>query len=234
MLLAVDTALSCCSLAIGDGKAAPLATRQLELRYGHAERLMGLIAEALQDAGAAYDDLTGLAVSRGPGAFTGLRVGLAALQGIALARNIPLLGLTTTEVIAAAAHRDGYEGASLVVIDSRRAEPFCQLFHANGDPMSEIEAIAGEDLPDWIADRAEPVQMVLGDALDKLPETLAQTLSAPKGYSTPDPSVMLSLAAETLGGKRPHSPATPLYIRPPDAARAKGLRQLADDGQAGR
>jgi tRNA threonylcarbamoyladenosine biosynthesis protein TsaB len=102
LILAIDTALSACSAAIvRDGEA--LATRVEPMARGQAERLAPLVDELMDEAGLRFDQLDAIAVTRGPGAFTGLRVGLAFARGLALALDKPCLGFSTLEVLAAGA-----------------------------------------------------------------------------------------------------------------------------------
>jgi len=101
-ILAVDTALGACSVALlDDGKI--LAHIFEPMDRGHAERLAPMVDEAMKKAGMDFSSLDRLAVTTGPGTFTGQRVGLAFMRGLRLALKIPLIGVTTLEVMAASA-----------------------------------------------------------------------------------------------------------------------------------
>src|SRR5580698_7057611 len=102
MLLAVDTALGACSVALLDGDKIRAHIFE-PMDRGHAERLAPMVEEAMKAAHAEFATLTRLAVTTGPGTFTGQRVGLAFMRGLRLALQIPLIGVTTLETIAAAA-----------------------------------------------------------------------------------------------------------------------------------
>jgi tRNA threonylcarbamoyladenosine biosynthesis protein TsaB len=93
-VLAIDTALEACSAAVLDTEGK-LVVRSLPMARGHAEALMPLIAETMSAAGTEFADLDRIAVTIGPGSFTGVRVGVAAARGIALAADKPAVGLTT-------------------------------------------------------------------------------------------------------------------------------------------
>src|SRR6266702_3656731 len=101
-ILAIDTALEACSVAVFDTEGSSRArSRSLPMARGHAEALMPLIATVMSDARTEFDELDRIAVTVGPGSFTGLRVGVAAARGIALAAGKPVVGLTTLSAIAA-------------------------------------------------------------------------------------------------------------------------------------
>jgi tRNA threonylcarbamoyladenosine biosynthesis protein TsaB len=102
-LLAFDSAQAACSAAVR--RDSTLAARRFaRMERGHAEALMPMIVAVLADAGIGFPALDAVAVTVGPGSYTGIRVGLAAAKGIALARGIPLIGVTTLEAVARAAH----------------------------------------------------------------------------------------------------------------------------------
>ncbi|MCB1426400.1 MAG: tRNA (adenosine(37)-N6)-threonylcarbamoyltransferase complex dimerization subunit type 1 TsaB, partial [Notoacmeibacter sp.] len=97
-LLAIDTAANLCAACLSDAETgAILGAEVLDIGKGHAEQLMDVIAQAMAEAGAQWPDLTRLAVTVGPGSFTGIRVGVAAARGLALALDLPLTGITTLE-----------------------------------------------------------------------------------------------------------------------------------------
>ena len=101
IVLAIDTACSACSAALArDGVV--VAARSEAMARGHAEALMPMVQAVMAEARIAWADLELVAVTNGPGSFTGLRTGLAAARGIALAQGIPVAGVTTLEAVAAA------------------------------------------------------------------------------------------------------------------------------------
>src|SRR6185437_3593559 len=101
-VLAIDTALGACSAAVLDsGRGAITAHETLPMQRGHAEALMPLIARVMEQGQLSFDALDRIAVTVGPGSFTGLRVGIAAARGIALAAGKPAVGLSTLAAFAA-------------------------------------------------------------------------------------------------------------------------------------
>ena len=102
LILAIDTALDACAAGILDTDAGELVAQELVgMKRGHAEALMPLIARVMKASGIAFARLDRIAVTTGPGSFTGLRVGLSAARGIALAADKPVVGVTTLTAYAA-------------------------------------------------------------------------------------------------------------------------------------
>jgi tRNA threonylcarbamoyladenosine biosynthesis protein TsaB len=127
-VLAIDTALEACSAAVLDTGAGHLTSRSLSMMRGHAEALMPLIATVMSDAGVEFAELDRIAVTVGPGSFTGLRVGVAAARAIALAAGKPAVGLTTLTALAAPFLAEDASGALMSVIDARHDRVYMQLF----------------------------------------------------------------------------------------------------------
>lgn len=126
MLLAVDTALGACSVALLDGD--DIRAHSFEpMERGHAERLAPMVDEAMKAAKADFAQLTRLAVTTGPGTFTGQRVGLAFMRGLRLALKIPLIGVTTLEAMATAAMSETGGRRAAAIHDARREEAYLLL-----------------------------------------------------------------------------------------------------------
>jgi tRNA threonylcarbamoyl adenosine modification protein YeaZ len=132
-VLAIDTALEACSVAVIDTEGGSRArSRSLPMARGHAEALMPLVASVMSDARAEFDALDRIAVTVGPGSFTGLRVGVAAARGIGLAAGKPVVGLTTLAAIAVPFIDADDAKALLVAIDARHDHVYMQLFGPGG------------------------------------------------------------------------------------------------------
>ncbi len=106
-LVAIDTATRRAAVAIGSGRDAALASRSWEAGYRHGEELLAVLDELLRHAGTALGDLAAVVVGTGPGAFTGLRVGLATAKGLAYGLRIPVIGVRSTAALALAAQAAG-------------------------------------------------------------------------------------------------------------------------------
>ncbi len=135
IILALDTASSTCATCLArDGKV--LAEASETIGTGHAERLMPMVQELMARTDILYSDIGLVAVSIGPGSFTGMRTGVAAAKGFAQALKIPAIGISTLEAIAFEARKNVGDKPLRVVIDAKRGEVHCQDFAADGSAES--------------------------------------------------------------------------------------------------
>ncbi|UVC08773.1 tRNA (adenosine(37)-N6)-threonylcarbamoyltransferase complex dimerization subunit type 1 TsaB [Rhizobium sp. TH2] len=147
MILVIDTSGPVCAAGIYDaGSNALIASISEALGKGHAERLIPMIDEVLTQAGMTLQQMTRIAVTVGPGSFTGIRVGVAAARGFALSLGIPAVGVTTLEVVAEQVLEIGPPMPVVAAIDARRDEIFAQVFAPDGEALTEPEAYAYEDV----------------------------------------------------------------------------------------
>src|SRR5258705_4186935 len=136
LILAIDTALDACAAGVLDTDAGKLIAQESQaMKRGHAEALMPLIARVMNESGIACASLDGMAVSTGPGSFTGLRVGLSAARGIALAANKPVVGLTTLAAYAAPVVSQSGEQPVISAIDARHDHVYLQVVSGNGGSL---------------------------------------------------------------------------------------------------
>jgi len=217
-ILAFDTATTGCSAAVwADGAVA--AHRARAMPRGQSEALLPMIQEAMAAAGMAFGDLDLLAVTVGPGAFTGLRIGLAAARGMALAAGLPCLGVTTMEAVAEAVpEEERGDGPVLIALDAKRADLYAQAFGPEGAPLAAPAAVLPEDLPDLLPPGAAAAT-VAGDAAGPALEALAAAGIAGRASSAPGVPDAARIAALAARRWRPGTelPApAPLYLRPPD------------------
>src|SRR5216110_1764841 len=120
LVLAIDTALDACAAAVLDTDAAKIIAQESQaMKRGHAEALMPLIARVMKASGIAFTSLDRIAVTTGPGSFTGLRVGLSAARGIGLAAGNPVVGVTTLSAYAAPVVSRNDEQPVISAIDAR-------------------------------------------------------------------------------------------------------------------
>ena len=136
-VLAIDTALGACAAAVLDARLGEvLASESLPMQRGHAEAIMPLIARVMDAAFVDFALLDRIAVTVGPGSFTGLRVGIAAARGIALAAGKPAIGLSTLSALAAP-HVASRAGATIMAaIDGRNEQVYFQVFAPSGATIS--------------------------------------------------------------------------------------------------
>src|ERR1700676_3275079 len=136
LILAIDTALDACAAAVLDTEADKLIAQESQaMKRGHAEALMPLIARVIEQSGIAFASLDRIAVTAGPGSFTGLRVGLSAARGIALAANKPVVGLTTLTAYAAPVVSENGEHPIISAIDARHDHVYFQVVSGDGGSL---------------------------------------------------------------------------------------------------
>lgn len=218
VLLAIETAGSACSAAVvRDGVV--LAAERRRLRHGHAEVLLPLVEQVMQEAGVSPAQLGVVAAAVGPGGFTGIRVGLAAAHGIGLAAGARLIGVSCFAAVAAAAAGAGERRALLVALDSRRADLYVQLFASDrAAPLAPPQATLPDRLAEYVASATQGKPLLIaGDAA----ETAAAALEGQCGLaiaanSAPDALGVAAVALEQLQSGAPAGPMRPLYLRPPD------------------
>jgi tRNA threonylcarbamoyladenosine biosynthesis protein TsaB len=217
-VLAFDTCLGGVSVAVRwqSARGEWLSRDRFEARQGgHAERLMPLIAETMQEAGLGFSDLERIAVTVGPGTFTGVRGGVAAARGLALASGLPVVGATSLAVMAHRADEllgSGDQGLLAVAVDARRGMVYIQLFADAPDPTSQPLLLA----PDAVAALVgvEPVTVVGSGAA-----AVAAAIVAAGGKAEarlPDLQPHAHSLAQLAAALTPVSPLRPLYLRPPD------------------
>lgn len=225
-ILALDTASSACSAAVW-AEGGVVAQRLATMQRGHAEALMPMVAAVLRESRRGFADLDLVTVTRGPGAFTGLRVGLAAARAIAIAAAVPCVGVTSLEAVALAVQPGQRCGRFLLVaLDSKRSDSYVQMFDTDAVPLGAPAALAMDALAAHVATLIEGrgnggSLLVAGDASAAAAETLAASgmavrLAAAPGH--PDAAVVARIAARRWRkGMAPRSAVAPLYLRPPQA-----------------
>lgn len=206
IVLGLDTALPACSVAVIDGDRV-LASMVEPMLRGHQERLAPMVAEAMAHAGLPMSALQRVAVGVGPGSFTGLRVGLAFGKTLALALDIPCVGVGALQALAASA---GSDGLVVAVVDAKRGQVYLQPFNG-GAAMSAPAAL---DLGPAKARLAEVAALGPLTLVGSGAPLVDEAIPSARGLSleTPDPAVLAR-----LGAAAPLTPARPLYLRAPDA-----------------
>ncbi len=196
--LVIDSATEACSVALFDGDAL-IAGECRVLGRGHAEQLVPMIA-ALPGKGRAER----IAVARGPGSFTGVRVGLAAARALAFAWDADLLGYPTLALIAAMARREHPDAPVTICTTGGHGEWFVQQFGGDGTPLEPLASLS----PQAAALRAE-TELVAGSQ--------AEALVAARGWGTALPLWPDARCFAQLGAHQLSRDTTPLYGRAPDA-----------------
>ncbi|ACI53326.1 peptidase M22 glycoprotease [Rhizobium leguminosarum bv. trifolii WSM2304] len=143
IVLALDTAGVDCAAAVYDsGRNTMLGEASDMIGKGHAEHLIGIVDRALDQVDMALSDIDRIAVTIGPGSFTGIRVGVAAARGFALSLNVPAVGVTTLEVMASAQREKTPGRAVLAAMDAKRDEIYLQSFSPDGSPLDAPRALS--------------------------------------------------------------------------------------------
>jgi tRNA threonylcarbamoyladenosine biosynthesis protein TsaB len=136
LILAIDTALDACAAVVLDtGTGKVIAQESQAMKRGHAEALMPLVARVMKESGVGFAALDRIAATTGPGSFTGLRVGLSAARGIALAANKPAVGITTLAAYAAPHVSEHGEHPIVSAIDARHDHVYLQVVSGHGEAL---------------------------------------------------------------------------------------------------
>lgn len=210
-ILAIDTALDLCSVAFvtaagrGPALSEPLAR-------GHAERLFAMVEAVLAEDGATLEDADRIAVTIGPGSFTGIRIGLAAARGFALALGRPVIGVDTLEALAASA-AERPSGPVFAAIDARKGEVYAAVHHRG----TEVVAPFAADVAAALDRVPHDCGLVIGSGAPLLAHaaTVAGRRLPPlEPLAGPDIRKVAAIAAARAPAARPPAP---LYLRAPDA-----------------
>ena len=225
LILAIDTALDACAAAVLDTSTSQLiAQESLPMKRGHAEALMPLIARVMKASGVAFVALDRIAVTTGPGSFTGLRVGLSAARGIGLAADRPVVGLATLTAYAAPVVAQNAAQPVISAIDARHDHVYFQVVSGDGSSL--------------VLPRVSPIEEALDAARFGAPHLVgnaAEILSqrwpadaAPPFRVDSQPAPDITWVAWLGAAVSPDaSPARPYYLRAPDARPSQDALQRA-------
>jgi tRNA threonylcarbamoyladenosine biosynthesis protein TsaB len=137
-ILNIETATKNCSVALAKEGKTIICKEIAEEGYSHAERLHVFIEEIIKEAGITMKDLAAIAVSQGPGSYTGLRIGVSAAKGLCYGLNIPLVAVDTLQILASQVTVSS--GLIVPMIDARRMEVYSAIFNAKWDKIREVKA----------------------------------------------------------------------------------------------
>lgn len=228
LILALDSAGSACSVAVGVGERI-LAQTRIETRHGQAEALLPLVDRAMREAGQEPSGLENVAVTVGPGSFTGIRVGLAAARGIALATGARLIGVTSFAAVAAGVARSirSTGHCLLIALESRREDLYVQFFDPASEPLGGPAVVMPFALGDATNAAVGTMPLLIaGDAAQRAAAALAPRRdtsvledSAPGAVGTLRAGLRLLRLGTAENAPRP------LYLRPPNVTLPEGMRK---------
>ena len=218
-ILAFDTCFDGCSVCVAEragGAVVELSAMMERFETGHAERLIPMIGDAMSKAGLDFDRLDRIAVTTGPGTFTGMRIGVAAARALALACGAKTVGVSSLAVMAEVAKRDITAEQLAIVVDARRGEVYAQLFGPDGGldarppplllSIDEAAQLGGNGPIVFVGSGAAVVATAASgqgrDAGSHFPDLL------------PDATALAFIAAAL---RATDDLLVPFYLRPPDA-----------------
>ena len=222
-IIALDTVASACSVAVfSDGKK--VCNSRKELERGHAEVIIPMMKEAISSVSFKFLDLDLIAVTVGPGSFTGIRVGLATARSLSVAANVPVLGVTSFEAVAASITEKEWAGIPvLIALETRRDDLYLQMFNEARAPLGEPEAVGRADIISYVShqlglqtniliagDGAERAVSEIGDGSERFKCRLASCLAGP------DAIWVAEIAQESHLFGYKCLPAEPFYLRAPN------------------
>lgn len=225
-ILAMDTAAAATSVAIWQDGAVSHHVFQ-EMTRGHASDLLPMVEALLQEASLKVEDFDALAVTVGPGAFTGLRIGLACARGFSVAAKLPVIGVTTLEALQEGVKEKAKGAKVLCALDAKRSDLYAQFFDQEGNALSEAVARLPEDVVSLMGEEKGAV-IFAGDCFDRI-----KNICEERGFAItqsdvcfPDARYVAAVAAKKgmppKGQERPSA----FYIRPPDAELPKNGGRL--------
>ncbi len=168
-ILNIETATKNCSVALAKEGNTILCKEIADEGYSHAERLHVFIEEIIKEAGITFQDLSAIAVSQGPGSYTGLRIGVSAAKGLCFALNIPLIAVDTLQVLSSQANVPS--GLIIPMLDARRMEVYSAIFNSN---FEKIRAVQAEIITENSFEDLEETLYFVGDCADKCKPVLTK------------------------------------------------------------
>ncbi len=230
-VLSINTATRDGSVAITDGSSL-IAEKCLNIQVTHSEKLLPAIDYLLKDTGRSLNDMEYFAVTIGPGSFTGIRIGLSTVKGLAWAAGRPAIGVSTLEALA---HNIPYTDRDICpLIDARKGEVYTAIFRTDGERLVRVcEDVAIK--PEMLVDMIERDTVMFGDGLERYGEFLKDRLGdrvvfAPDTYWFVHASIIGYIAYRRILRGDVDDPISilPIYIRPSEAElkRMKSLSRL--------
>ena len=211
-LLAIDTALPAVSACLFDSTLGPMAQERIEMQRGHAEALLPLI-ERLMSQGGGFGRLDRIAVTVGPGSFTGIRVGLSAARAFGLALKIPVVGVSTLAAFAAPVILAGGSDTIIAAIDAHHGQVYAQSFTSAGTTLVQPQVLKVEQTAEVFG--RGPFVMVGNGAAPMAIGAWARAIRAEVVGETVAPDITF-VARLGMVANPDHALPRPYYLKAPD------------------
>ncbi len=208
-ILAVDSAIGTCSVAVFDGDVSLSLKEEMRVSK-QAESLVMLVEAALDEAKLGYGDIDLLVSTVGPGSFTGLRIGMTVIKGIALVTQLPTIGISSLQTIALAGQNTN-GGEIVSILNAMRSQLYIQRFDSSACPLSDAELINMADIESYVKDG----DIIVGNAEEIITDKLSSEVRYV--YTMPNAKEAAMWAASLYSEIPESQDLVPLYIRQPDA-----------------
>jgi len=169
VLLHIETSTKNCSVAVSRNGEMLCLCEEYDENYGHSEKLHQFVKWALEGAEISLNELDAVCVSKGPGSYTGLRIGVSAAKGFCYGLNIPLLSLNSLEILAQSQINKDFD-LIIPMLDARRMEVYTAVFDNSGKMISEIEAKVLDE--NSFRESADKKIIFIGDGVEKSKDVL--------------------------------------------------------------
>ncbi len=229
LILSIDSALNGCAVAILDTtQNKPLAAISRPMSSGQAEHVVPMIEQALKEAGAQYADIGLIAVVNGPGAFTGIRIGIATAKALGLSLHAPIIGVSTFEAVLRTAFQNeenrGYARVT-VILETKRTDFYVQEFDGEGTPLTSGKCASAQEIRKGLTGQRT---LIIGDGVDRILgewETFPSSVVG-KNSAMTDPVMTAEIGKNTFLKEKYFTEIKPVYLRPPDVTMPKtAIRQ---------
>jgi tRNA threonylcarbamoyladenosine biosynthesis protein TsaB len=214
-ILAIDSSCNAISACVcEEGQPDPIARDTEAMARGHAEALAPLVERVMAMAPGGFASLDRIAVTIGPGSFTGIRIGIAFARAMGLALNVPVVGVSTLVAFAGPLLLEPRAGTIVSAIDARHGQVYFQLFEASGRPLIAARVETLRDAARAIG--AGPARLA-GNAAKLLADEFGRAASAFDASGAADYPDILAVARIGLASDPQAAPPRPLYVKAPDA-----------------
>lgn len=229
-VLAIDTAMSGCGVALLNTQNDDVKSFRKDMARGQAEQLVPMIQDCVAKAGISFSDIDLIGVTVGPGAFTGLRIGLSTARSLGVALDVPVIGVTTLESLAEAYLKDNElksGNALLVLIETKRKDFYWQAFDGDNNALTKPSADDGKTITKWLQKKRFAV-VCIGDACDRYESEVGNgDFEINNSYFSPNPTIIARIALMRAGAGLQKN-TDPLYLRDADVSKSKRAQRVIE------